>query len=345
MRPRRTGRPIAAASTGSMGALGDVLVLRQQDHHHGRGRDGRLRRRRAGRIVRQLHGQGQDPQRRYWFPMVGFNYRMTNIEAAIGLAQLERIDWHLGRRREIAAWYREELGDEPGIELSPQEPWARSAFWINCAVLDERRFGPRDRLMAALAERRDRDASVLLPAAHAADVPRRERRQELPCGRRPRAAWRQPAFLGDADARGRRLRLRAIARARTLMAHTPGVELAGYLGAAVGVGEAARRYLERCAVPACPTVERDVPLPGRDDARTALAAGPRAAPAEVTCNLLCLNPEQMVPYLDGPRCPGARRPQHGWRLELGGRCAPAGLARGGRTARRGLDVLALRRRS
>jgi perosamine synthetase len=101
-------------------------------------------------LVRQLHGQGQDPERRYWFPMAGFNYRMTNIEAAIGLAQLERIDWHLARRREIAGWYREELADEEGIELSPEEPWAKSAFWMACAVLDELRFGGRDDVIAAL---------------------------------------------------------------------------------------------------------------------------------------------------------------------------------------------------
>ncbi len=100
--------------------------------------------------VRQLHGQGQEPGRRYWFPIVGFNYRMTNIEAAIGLAQLERIDWHLSRRREIVGWYREELAGVEGIELSPEEPWAQSAFWIVCAVLDENRFGARDDAMAAL---------------------------------------------------------------------------------------------------------------------------------------------------------------------------------------------------
>jgi perosamine synthetase len=101
-------------------------------------------------LVRQLHGQGQDPERRYWFPMIGFNYRMTNIEAAIGLGQLERIDWHLERRREIASWYRAELSGIEGIELSPQESWAQSAFWITCAVLDEKRFGARDDAMAAL---------------------------------------------------------------------------------------------------------------------------------------------------------------------------------------------------
>lgn len=87
------------------------------------------------------------------------------------------------------------------------------------------------------------------------------------------------------------------------MARPSGVELAGYLSAAVGVGEAARRYLAALRSAGIPTVERDVALPGRDDAATELAAGPRAVPDEVTCNLLCLNPEQMVPYLDGPGAP------------------------------------------
>jgi perosamine synthetase len=137
---------------GSMGSLGTFSFYGNKIITTGEGgmvvcNDDRL-----AATVRQLHGQGQDPQRRYWFPMVGFNYRMTNIEAAIGLAQLERVDWHIARRREIAAWYREELGGEAGIELSPNESWAESVFWIACAVFDEQRFGPRDRLMAALGE-------------------------------------------------------------------------------------------------------------------------------------------------------------------------------------------------
>jgi perosamine synthetase len=100
--------------------------------------------------VRLLRGQGQDPGRRYWFPTLGYNYRLTNVAAAIGLAQLERADWHLGRRREIAGWYREELAEVPGLELSPQAPWAQSAHWIFCAVLEAERFGSRDEAIAAL---------------------------------------------------------------------------------------------------------------------------------------------------------------------------------------------------
>jgi perosamine synthetase len=106
----------------------------------------------VARHVRQLKGQGQDPERRYWFPIVGYNYRMTNIEAAIGLAQMERIDWHTSRRREVAAWYRKYLGDFPQFTLSPEAPWARNAYWINCALVDEESAEGRDALMARLAQ-------------------------------------------------------------------------------------------------------------------------------------------------------------------------------------------------
>lgn len=81
---------------------------------------------------------------------------------------------------------------------------------------------------------------------------------------------------------------------------TPAVELAGYLSAAVGVGEAARRYLAALASVGVPTQTRDVALPGRDT--VGYESVPRPA-GEPGVNLLCLNPEQMVPYLDSPEGP------------------------------------------
>jgi glycosyltransferase involved in cell wall biosynthesis len=86
------------------------------------------------------------------------------------------------------------------------------------------------------------------------------------------------------------------------MGDEPAVELAGYLSAAVGVGEAARRYVSALRSAGVLVLERDVRLPGRD----VLAAGPTGpAPAgrAIEFNLLCLNPEQMVPYLGGPEAP------------------------------------------
>ena len=59
--------------------------------------------------LRLFRGQGVDPKRRYWFPVVGYNYRMTNVAAAIGLAQLECIDAHLQARKTVADGYDRRL--------------------------------------------------------------------------------------------------------------------------------------------------------------------------------------------------------------------------------------------
>ena len=87
--------------------------------------------------MRLLKNHGMDPHRRYWFPVVGYNYRMTNIAAAIGLAQLERVDWHIARHIENASWYREDLRDAPGISWQSEQAWARHVWWMFTVLLDE----------------------------------------------------------------------------------------------------------------------------------------------------------------------------------------------------------------
>jgi glycosyltransferase involved in cell wall biosynthesis len=84
---------------------------------------------------------------------------------------------------------------------------------------------------------------------------------------------------------------------------TPGVELTGYLRASVGVGEAARRYAMALRSVGVPVVERDVPLQGRDSIEAEWPAADLLEPSEVAFNLLCMNPEQMVPYLAEPNAP------------------------------------------
>ncbi len=101
--------------------------------------------------IRILRGQGMDPQRRYWFPVVGYNYRMTNIAAAIGLAQLEQIDRFVERRLEIAGCYRRMLERFAGlIELPSEQSWARHAFWSYVIVLRESVKLKRDDFMKRL---------------------------------------------------------------------------------------------------------------------------------------------------------------------------------------------------
>jgi perosamine synthetase len=102
-------------------------------------------------LVRQLKGQGMDPARRYWFPMVGYNYRMTNIQAAIGLAQLEVVEEQLAARRRVAEWYDSRLrGLADRLEVQPRAPWARHVHWMYSAILSGSARIERDALLKAL---------------------------------------------------------------------------------------------------------------------------------------------------------------------------------------------------
>jgi perosamine synthetase len=113
--------------------------------------------------VRRLKNHGMDPHRKYWFTTVGFNYRLTNVAAAIGLAQLEKIDWHLEQRRQIAAWYREFLAGIPGVTWQPEQPWARHVWWLFTIQLDESVRIGRFELMAALKEKGIEGRQIVYP--------------------------------------------------------------------------------------------------------------------------------------------------------------------------------------
>ncbi len=113
--------------------------------------------------IRILKSQGMDPKRRYWFPVVGYNYRMTNVQAAMGLGQLETIDWHLARRREVADWYRECLQGVPGLRWQAEREWARHVWWMFTAVLDAQLPVEREAIMARLLESGYETRSVPYP--------------------------------------------------------------------------------------------------------------------------------------------------------------------------------------
>ena len=89
--------------------------------------------------------------RRYLHEDIGFNYRMPNVLAAIGLAQLERVDFYLECRRKNAARYDERLRGQRGITTPPSLPYTLSSYWMY-GILIEDDFGlSRDDVMAALA--------------------------------------------------------------------------------------------------------------------------------------------------------------------------------------------------
>jgi perosamine synthetase len=106
---------------------------------------------RLGERLRLLRGQGMDPQRRYWHPIVGFNYRMTNVAAALGLAQMERVERLLADRKQVASWYNQCLASVGSLVLPKEAAGASSAFWMYSVLTPNN--SRRDSLMKDLAAR------------------------------------------------------------------------------------------------------------------------------------------------------------------------------------------------
>ncbi|MBI5623160.1 MAG: DegT/DnrJ/EryC1/StrS family aminotransferase [Elusimicrobia bacterium] len=103
--------------------------------------------------ARSLRNLAFRPDRRFRHEELGFNFRLTNLQAAIGLAQVERMDAIVSRKRFIGQGYRKGLQGAKGLELHVEEPWARSVDWMVGVVLSEE-TGMDARLFAErLAER------------------------------------------------------------------------------------------------------------------------------------------------------------------------------------------------
>jgi perosamine synthetase len=104
--------------------------------------------------LRTLRGQGVDPERRYFFPVTGYNFRMTNVAAALLCAQIERADSIFDQRRTVFDRYRAALADIPGIGFQPRADWAVPTPWLFCITVDPETYGrTRDELMTELLGR------------------------------------------------------------------------------------------------------------------------------------------------------------------------------------------------
>lgn len=99
--------------------------------------------------ARHFKGQGLAAHREYWHDVVGYNYRMTNIQAAIGLAQLERSDEFVERKRAIAALYGELLNSAP-VEIHREAPGTRHSYWMTSVLVERAEL--RDPLREHLAK-------------------------------------------------------------------------------------------------------------------------------------------------------------------------------------------------
>jgi perosamine synthetase len=103
--------------------------------------------------ARALKDLAHSREKRFLHTDIAFNYRMTNLQAAIGLAQFERIDELVERRRAHAYLYNSLLRDIAGIRLPPEKEWAKNVYWMY-GILVEEGFSPsRDELMERLKDR------------------------------------------------------------------------------------------------------------------------------------------------------------------------------------------------
>ena len=91
----------------------------------------------VAKTCRILRDHGMSADKRYWHEVVGFNYRMTNIQAALGVAQMRKIDKIIARKKDIAKKYEKQLKDIKGITLPPNKNWADSVFWLYTILIDD----------------------------------------------------------------------------------------------------------------------------------------------------------------------------------------------------------------
>jgi perosamine synthetase len=107
--------------------------------------------------VRSLRNLCFQPNRRFYHEESGFNFRLTNMQAAVGLAQLERIDGIIARKRWMGEEYSHRLKDIRGLQLPVEETWARNMYWMYGIVLSEE----TGMVATELAKRlRDRDVET-----------------------------------------------------------------------------------------------------------------------------------------------------------------------------------------
>ena len=116
------------------------------------------------RLAWNLRDHAFSSERHFWHRFVGFNYRMTNLQAAVGLGQVEQLETFVSMRRANAAYYSELLREAPGITTPPEAPWAKNVFWMYGITVDEQAYGMnRDALRFALAEKGIETRTFFIP--------------------------------------------------------------------------------------------------------------------------------------------------------------------------------------
>lgn len=116
--------------------------------------------------ARKLSQQARDPAPWYEHTEIGFNYRMSNILAAIGRGQLQVIDERVNRRREIFSLYQSLLSDLPGVTFMPEPEWSRANRWLTVILIDPALFGVDTHFVRETLERENIESRPVWKPMH-----------------------------------------------------------------------------------------------------------------------------------------------------------------------------------
>ena len=118
------------------------------------------------RRARFLATQARDPAPHYQHSAIGYNYRLSNVLAAIGRGQLKVLEERVAARRRNFSRYVELLGGLPGVAFMPEPAWARSTRWLTCITIDPAAFGATREDVRLALEREDIEARPLWKPMH-----------------------------------------------------------------------------------------------------------------------------------------------------------------------------------
>lgn len=116
--------------------------------------------------ARFLSQQARDPAPHYQHSEVGYNYRMSNLLAAVGRGQLASLEDRVARRRGNFEFYRKAIGGLPGVDFMPEAPYGRCTRWLTCMTIDPGRFGATREDIRLGLEREDIESRPLWKPMH-----------------------------------------------------------------------------------------------------------------------------------------------------------------------------------
>jgi len=115
------------------------------------------------RKIKQLSSLAFSENNRYEHEFLAYNFRLSNVLAAIGVAQLEQVDSLIEKKRWIASQYNKKLKDIEGIHIPVEKPWAKNVYWMYGIVLNEKFGLTRDELIRFLSDNEVESRAFFVP--------------------------------------------------------------------------------------------------------------------------------------------------------------------------------------